>query len=107
MPTELPYGNIQKLMTMSVVLSPASVAATSTAEQTFNLPGVVPGDQVIDVTKPTHQVGLAVIAGRVPAAGQITLVFVNPTASPIVPTASERYSVTVTRPAGTLPGYMS
>jgi len=100
MPSALPYGNLNKMLAINITLSPASVAATSTAEQTFNIPGISLGDLIVDVTKPTHQVGLAVVAGRIPAANQFTLVFINPTAAPIVPTASQVYTVVIVRPDG-------
>jgi hypothetical protein len=107
MPTEIPYGNVQKLVQIGITISPASVGAATTAEQTFAVPGVTLLDQIVDVTKPTQQNGLAVLPGRVPSANNVTLVFINPTASPIVPTASERYVITVMRTAGQPTGYMS
>lgn len=100
MPTAIPYGNINKLNAINVTLSPASVAANTTAEQTFTCPGIAVGDLILDATKPTHQAGLQVIPGRIPGANQFTLVFANGTASPIVPTASQVYTIIVARPEG-------
>lgn len=107
MPTEIPYGNVQKMVAVGIVISPVSVAANTVAEQIFNVPGVSPGDLIIDVTKPTAQVGLAVVAERIPAAGQVAVQFINTTASPIVPTAAERYTFVILRLAGQPTGYMS
>lgn len=100
MPSALPYGNLNKMLAINVTLSPASVGAATTAEQTFNCPGIVPGDLIVDVTKPAHQAGLAAVAGRIPAAGQFTIVFINATAGAIVPTASQIYTIVVVRPDG-------
>lgn len=107
MPTEIPYGNVQKMVQVGITISPASVGAATVVEQAFTVPGVVPGDQVVDVTKPTQQVGLAILPGRVSAANTVTIVFINPTAGAIVPTAAERYVLTILRIAGVPTGYMS
>ena len=107
MPSTLPYGNVQKLVQIGLRISPASVGAATTAEQTFPVPGVTLQDQIVDVTKPTQQNGLAVLPGRVPSVGNVTLVFINPTAAPIVPTAAETYVITVMRTDGQPTGYMS
>lgn len=72
-------------------LTPASVGANTTAEQTFTVPGVAVGDSV-DVNKPSHQVGLSVGNVRVSAANQVAIEFVNTTAGAIVPT-SEQYII--------------
>lgn len=100
MPTALPYGNFNKLNAIEVVLSPASVGAATSVEQTFPLPGIAVGDIILDVTKPTHQAGLQVVAGRIPGANQFTLVFTNATAGAIVPTAGQTYIVVIGRVEG-------
>lgn len=100
MPTALPYGNFNKLNAIEVQLSPFSVPATTSIEQVFALPGVALGDVILSVTKPTHQDGLTVTPGRVPNAGTFTLVFSNATAAAILPTAAQRYVVTVGRVEG-------
>jgi len=76
-------------------LTPASVGANTTAEQTFTVNGVQVGDSV-DVNKPSHQVGLNVGNVRVSAANQIAIQFVNTTAGAIVPIA-EQYIIGGTR----------
>lgn len=76
----------------TATLSPASVAANTTAEQTFTVTGVAVGD-VIFVNKPTAQAGLGIVGVRVSAANQIAINFGNFTASPIVPTASQVYQI--------------
>ena len=101
MPSMIPYGNINKFNLVDVTWSPASVAANTTAGQTVTVPGVVLGqDFAIDVTKPTEQAGLAIGQIRVSANNQITVVFINATAAPIVPTASETYTFGIARRDG-------
>lgn len=77
---------------LSPTLSPASVAANTTAEQTFTVAGLKVGD-VVFVNKPTSQAGLGIAGVRVSATDTLAINFVNATASPIVPTASEKYQV--------------
>lgn len=77
---------------LTATLSPAQVAANTTAEQTFTVTGVAVGD-VIFVNKPTAQAGLGIAGVRVSAANQIAITFVNATASPITPTASQTYQI--------------
>lgn len=77
----------------SVTLSPASVAANTTAEQIFPVAGVLVTGVVLAVNKPTEQAGLGIVGMRVSSAGNVALTFVNVTASPIVPTADEVYVI--------------
>lgn len=77
---------------LTAKLSPASVAANTTAEQTFTVSGVQVGD-FVDVNKPTAQAGLGIVGARVSAANTLAITFSNNTASPITPTAAETYIV--------------
>jgi len=94
----------QHLVVLNVVLSPVSVGAATTAEQTFPVTGLkpadslTPGDQILMVTKPTAQAGIAPTAWRVSAADTLAITFVNATASPVVPTALETYQIVIFRP---------
>jgi len=97
-------GNVQSMGVASVTLSPSSVAANTTAEQTFTLPGILATDVLIDVTKPTAQAGLGIVGCRVTAANTVGITFSNNTASPIVPTASQVYLFAWIRPDSTQPG---
>ena len=99
-------GNTQALGVISVTLSPAQVAANTTAEQTFTVPGLKTGD-FVDVNKPTAQAGLGLAGVRVSAANTLAITFSNNTASPITPTASEIYSVQYTRPDSTQTGVVA
>lgn len=96
-PSTLSRGNILAQWVLSVALSPASVAPNTTAEQTFTCTGVLLGDMV-QITKPTSQGGLAVVNSRASANGVIAIAFGNLTAATITPTASEVYYVEVSRP---------
>lgn len=79
---------IQGIYRIMQTLTPAQVAANTSAEQTFTVPGLQVGDS-IDVNKPSHQVGLSIGNVRVSAANTLAIQFVNTTASPITPTAEQ------------------
>lgn len=98
-------GNVQSMSVVSVTLSPALVAANTTAEQTFTVPGVLLSDVCIDVTKPSAQAGLGIVNFRVSAANTVGITFSNNTASGITPTASETYKMTLVRPDSTQTGF--
>jgi hypothetical protein len=75
-----------------------AVAANTSAEQSITVTGITPGDDVLRVIKPTHQAGLAIGNVRVTALNTIAVQFINNTAAPITPTASETYTVYAWRP---------
>jgi hypothetical protein len=87
-----PGDTLTSIYHMPLTISPAQVAANTTAEQTFTLTGVRVGD-VVFVTKPTSQAGLGIVNVRVSASNTLAITFSNNTASPITPTASETYQV--------------
>lgn len=108
MPSMLPYGNINKLNLIQISWSPAQVAANTSAEQTVTVPGVIVGqDFCLESLKPTVQAGLSVAGGRVSAANTVSVLFVNSTAAPITPTASEAYTFLIGRRDGPAIGVMS
>jgi hypothetical protein len=90
-------GNIALLMAMSATLSPAEVAAATTAEQTFTVTGLLVGD-IVYVTKPTTNAGLGIVGARVSANNTLAIAFVNATAGALTPTASQSYTLLVARP---------
>lgn len=92
-------GNTALSQLMKITLSPAQVAANTTAEQTFAVNGVQTNDLVL-VNKPSAQAGLGIVGSRVSAANTIGITFVNATAAPITPTASEGYLIFVIRADG-------
>jgi hypothetical protein len=90
-------GNVQSLSVVSATLSPVIVAANTTAEQTFTVPGVLASDMLVEVNKPTAQAGLGIAGVRVSAANTIAITFSNNTAAGITPTASEVYLLLLAR----------
>lgn len=90
-------GNVLYSTLLQSALTPASVAANTTAEQTFTVKGLLPTDFVM-VCKPTAQAGLGIVGVRVSAADTLAITFSNNTAAPIVPTAGQIYKIYVHRP---------
>lgn len=87
-----PGDKISQIYRLATTLTPAAVAANTTAEQTFTVPGVAIGD-VVYVTKPSAQAGLGIVNVRVSAASTVAITFSNNTAASITPTAAETYQV--------------
>lgn len=83
---------------LSAALSPAQVAANTTAAQEFAVVGAAVGDIVVAM-KPTAQAGLALGGAFIDEADKINIVFVNDTAAPITPTAAETYKFFLIRKA--------
>jgi hypothetical protein len=97
------------VIVVQLTLSPVSVAAATTVEQTFTLTGLSLGDalqgadRILSVSKPTLQAGLAFGGARVSAANTVAVTFINATAATaIVPTEAEVYSFVVYRPYSTV-----
>lgn len=95
--TQAPIGNIQKIGTFLVTLTPSAVAATTAPVQNFANTGIglLTTDAVI-VTPPGATAGVAMASSWVSAADQLSLQFVNPTAGSLTPPAGS-YRVTVFR----------
>lgn len=88
----------KQVQRLTATLSPALVAANTTAEQSFTVSGVVLAtDDCINVRKPTHQAGLGIVNARVTADNTINIVFSNNTGGGITPTASEAYAFFIWR----------
>jgi hypothetical protein len=101
--TQPPQSNHAKIETLSVNLGTIAQIATITAtEITFlNLgTGLLPGDVIVGVSKPTAQAGLGIAGWRNDplVADKFYITFVNPTAAGITPTAAETYAITIARP---------
>lgn len=98
----IPEGNTQQLYLMKATLSPAQVAANTTAEQTFSVPGLrLTTDMIGAVSKPTAQAGLGIVGWRVTANDTLGITFSNNTGAGITPTASQEYLIQVCRIDGT------
>ena len=90
------HGNSFAAGVITVTLSPAIVAANTTAEQTFTVPGLQAGD-FVSANKPSAQAGLGIVGMRVAGANSLGLTFSNNTAAGITPTAGETYLVRYVR----------
>lgn len=77
-------------------LNPASVAAGTTAEQTFTVNGLATNDVILAVEKPTVTAGLGIVGARVSAANTLAITFANVTAGAIDPGA-ENYTIIALR----------
>lgn len=84
-------GATKSVRVYSQSLDVASVAANTSAEQTFTVTGLATTD-VVFVNKPSLSAGLVVGNARVSAADTLALTFGNLTGSPIDPGA-ETYTV--------------
>ena len=95
-PDERWYSDVEEAIRhFSVTLDPASVAANTTAEQTFNVTGVNSSDIII-INKPTLTAGIGIAGVRASAKDQIAITFLNATGGAINP-ASESYSLIAIR----------
>ena len=93
----LARGNILYTTMLQATLSPAQVAANTTAEQTFTVKGLMTTD-FVQVCKPTAQAGLGIVGARVSAADTLAITFSNNTGAGITPTAAQVYKIRVDRP---------
>ena len=81
---------------VSLAVTPASVGAATSAEQTFTLSGVAVGDWVGVSTTASTGNATAIASARVSAANTIAIRYVNPTAGALTP-AADTYLVNVIR----------
>lgn len=81
---------------ISLAVTPASVSATTSAEQTFTLSGVAVGDWVGVSTTVSTGNATAIAGARVSAANTIAIRYVNPTGGALTP-AADTYLVNVIR----------
>lgn len=76
----------------SQALTPSSVAANTTAEQSFTVTGLVATSAVL-VNKPSWQAGLGIMGARVSAANTLAITFCNASSGALTPTAGETYII--------------
>ena len=81
-------------LVLTAALTPASVAANTTVEQQFAVTGLSVG-QLVQVNKPTAQAGLDILGCRIVSKNVLGITFGNFTATAILPTAAESYSIFV------------
>lgn len=99
-PQILPFGNLASTFLLTVTLTPAATATITTLEQTFTIPGLLPGDQISGVT-PQFAVTTLVdmVNYRVSAPNTLAIAFSNSTAGSLTyPTGI--FYIEVNRPAG-------
>ncbi|HUN00413.1 MAG TPA: hypothetical protein PLI96_08015 [Halothiobacillus sp.] len=79
---------------VSQSITPAAVAAATTVEQSFTIPGVLPGDS-IDVNPPALTAGVVLSNARVSAANTVQIQFTNSTAGSLTPPAGVHIFIVV------------
>ena len=88
-PTTIPRGNVLNTLIMQVTLTPVAVGATTCAEQSFTIPGLIAGDQVsglqLTTAFPNNLVQIENM--RVPANNTLTVAYNNGTAGALTPPA--------------------
>lgn len=89
------WAKVVKVRTFSASLAPSSVAANTSAEQTFSVPGLNVND-IVHVNKPTADAGIVVGNARVSAADTLAITYGNLTGGSLTP-AAETYTITAIR----------
>lgn len=82
---------VAPLLLYTPSIAPASVAANTTAEQTFTVTGLISGTPVW-INKPSFTSGLGIVGVRVSATNTLAITYANVTGSAIVP-PTETYIV--------------
>lgn len=97
-------GNLQSTILMSVSLTPVSVNATTSAEQTFTVNGLLVGDQISGmILQAAWTVLVNIVNARVSANNTLAVSFQNGTGGALTPPAGT-YLLEVNRPSqSTLP----
>jgi hypothetical protein len=90
-------GNIQSSFILTVTITPAATAATTTLEQTFTVPGLIPGD-ILSISAQFALVSLVTLENaRVSVANTLALAFNNSTAGSLTYPAGV-FAIEVNRP---------
>jgi len=117
--TSLPYGNVKNLFILACTPSGANVGATSIivagtvgAVITLTVPGVLPGDCVLDINRPSNTINgntspaspfVGIGNAYVSAAGAVSVVLSNTSVAANVTVPIEAYIVAIGRPDTTNP----
>ena len=97
MSTTIARGNVGFEAVLQVsVTPPATMAANTTVESTYTIPGVLVGD-FLEINKPSHTTGLSIGNIRASAPNQIAIQWVNSTTSTITNAPNELYLIVVSR----------
>ena len=96
--TTLSRGNILYSWLVMANLTPVAVAANTTAEQSFTIPGLQLGDFIDIYSYAAPQTaGIGIVNNRVSAANTLQVGFSNNTAGSLTPIAGQYY-ISVSRP---------
>ena len=101
--TTLSRGNVLYNYLAGPSITPSSVAANTTAEQSFTVAGLQTGDQLQVSFQGSQTAGVAIVNARVSAANTLALTFGNFTSGALTPVAGV-YVIEINRPESiTLP----
>lgn len=96
--TTIGRGNVIYDYLCQPTLTPVSVGANTSAEQTFTVLGLQVGDFVdVNVANSAQTAGIGIVNARVSAANTLAIQFSNSTAGALTPVAGA-YNINVTRP---------
>jgi hypothetical protein len=90
-------GNILYCWMISIPITPTSVAANTTVEQSFTVPGLQIGDFIDVYSNALQTAGIGICNNRVSAANTLQLGFQNSTAGALTPVAGA-YVCVISRP---------
>jgi hypothetical protein len=93
-------GNILAAGVLTVSITPVSVAASTSVEQSFTVPGVRVGD-FVTVAAPSLVAGVSAEQARVSAANTVAITFQNSTLAGVVPAAGAYQFLAVRPESGT------
>jgi hypothetical protein len=93
-------GNVATLFVIDAGASKTWSAVNTSGEQTLTVPGVKSTDEMVGVSKPSFQSGLAVAGARVSADNTVSITFFA--AGTVTPTANEVYTIVIARTENTL-----
>ncbi len=95
--TTICRGNILYNILVGATITPVSVAANITAEQSFTVNGLQANDGVQVSAQVAQTAGVGIVNARVSAANTLTIAFANFTSGALVP-VSGAYAIEVNRP---------
>jgi hypothetical protein len=98
-PQVVNYGNIQATFLLQVSLTPTAVGATTSAEQTFTVPGLLVGDQISAISfQGAYTVLVDYVNSRVSANNTLAISFANNTGGSLTPPTGT-WLLEINRPA--------
>lgn len=92
-----PIGNIWKLASFTISLTPATVAPATTSEQTFTATGLLTTDLVFVNAPGAPTTTTGIVGTRVSAAGVLAIDFMNASSTTTATPVSGTYTVGVLR----------